>query len=77
MDKNVGATDQQARTAIGALAGTVSLGILAGAISLPALLSPVLGVVAIIMLVTAATGTCGLYSLIGVDTCSMRSGTSR
>jgi hypothetical protein len=73
MDKNVGATDQQVRTVVGALAGTGSIAILADALSLPEILAPVLGVVAIAMLVTAATGTCGLYSLIGVDTCPMDS----
>ncbi|MFC7116099.1 DUF2892 domain-containing protein [Natronoarchaeum sp. GCM10025703] len=73
MSKNVGTTDQQVRTVAGALAGTGSIAILAGALSLPEILAPVLGVVAIVMLVTAATGTCGLYSLIGVDTCAMDS----
>lgn len=33
-------------------------------------------VITIISLVTAATGTCGLYSVLGVDTCSMDSETS-
>jgi hypothetical protein len=75
MEQNVGATDRQIRTAIGAIAGLASLGILAEVISLPEILSPVLGVIALAMLGTAATGTCGLYSLIGVDTCSMKSGT--
>ena len=69
MDKNVGLADRKVRTLIGAVAGLVSLAILADAVSLPELASPVLGVVAILMLGTAATGTCGLYSLLGVDTC--------
>jgi hypothetical protein len=77
MVKNVGATDRQLRTGVGAIAGIVSLAILAGALSAPAVLSPVLGVVALIMLVTAATGTCGLYSLLGVDTCSLESEPTR
>jgi hypothetical protein len=71
MERNVGATDRQLRTALGALAGTGSIAVLAGVLGLPALVSPVLGVVALIMLGTAATGTCGLYSLVGADTCSM------
>lgn len=71
MEQNVGVTDRQVRTVVGALAGLGSLGILAEAVSLPELLSPALGVIAIIMLGTAATGTCGLYSLVGADTCSM------
>lgn len=70
MKANVGSADRQVRTVIGAIAGLVSLAILAKAVALPAVASPVLGVVALIMLGTAATGTCGLYSLLGVDTCS-------
>lgn len=77
MAQNVGATDRQLRTALGALAGTGSLAILAKIVSLPEVLSPVLGVVALVMLVTAATGSCGVYSLLGVDTCSMKSETAR
>ncbi len=77
MAQNVGATDRQLRTALGALAGTGSLAILAEVVSLPEVLSPVLGVVALVMLVTAATGSCGVYSLLGVDTCSMNSETPR
>ncbi len=73
MDQNVGSTDKKLRTLVGAVAGVVSLAILAGPVPLPTILSPVLGVVAIMMLGTALTGTCGLYSLLGVDTCS-RSG---
>jgi hypothetical protein len=73
MDQNVGSMDKKLRTLVGAAAGVVSLAVLAGAAPLPTILSPVLGVVAIMMLGTALTGTCGLYSLLGVDTCS-RSG---
>ena len=73
MKQNVGSTDRTFRTLIGALAGAASLATLAGAVPLPAIISPVLGVVAIMMLGTALTGTCGLYSILGVDTCS-RSG---
>lgn len=77
MEQNVGVTDQNARTAVGALAGLGSLGILGGALSLPAVLSPVLGVVAIMMLVTATVGTCPIYSLFGVDSCPRKSSPSR
>jgi len=77
MTKNVGAMDAQVRIAVGAVAGTVSLGTLAGAVPLPALAAPVLGVIAIAMLATAATGTCGLYSLLGVNTCPADAGRSR
>ncbi|WP_181687213.1 YgaP family membrane protein [Halorhabdus salina] len=73
MEKNVGGTDRQIRTLLGGLAGAVSLAILANVISLPALLSPVFGVIALMMLGTAATGSCGMYTLVGMDTCSMDS----
>mgnify|MGYP006276403363 FL=1 len=69
MDTNVGSMDRKLRTLIGAVAGLVSLAVLANALSLPEVASPVLGVVALVMLGTAATGTCGLYSLLGVSTC--------
>lgn len=77
MAQNVGTTDRQVRTALGALAGTASLTTLASVGPLPTLLSPLLGVVALVMLTTAATGSCGFYSLIGVDTCSLDSQTSQ
>jgi len=69
MEKNVGATDKAVRIGVGALAGLVSLAILLGTLSLPEVLSPVLGVAAVVLLVTAFTGFCGLYAVLGVDTC--------
>ncbi|WP_144922990.1 YgaP family membrane protein [Halorubrum salsamenti] len=69
MQQNVGVTDKRVRTALGAVLGIASLGTLGGAVPLPALAAPVLGVIALVMLGTAATGTCGLYALLGVDTC--------
>lgn len=69
MNRNVGSVDQRLRTAVGAVAGTTSIATLAGAVSLPAVLSPVLGIVAIMMLVTATVGTCPIYSMLGVDSC--------
>lgn len=71
MNVNVGATDRQVRTAIGAIAGTASLAALAGLVSLPSVAALVLGIVAIVMLGTAVTGFCGLYAALGVDTCSV------
>jgi len=70
MATNVGSTDKTVRIAFGAIAGLLSLGTLADAVPLPSIASPVLGVVAIAMLVTGYTGFCGLYSVLGVDTCS-------
>lgn len=76
MNKNVGSGDQLFRTVAGATAGTVSIATLAGVVSLPAVLSPVLGLAAIMMLTTAAVGTCPVYSLLGVDSCSRSSSPS-
>ena len=70
MEQNVGSLDKTVRIAAGAVAGLLSLAVLGGQVGLPAVASPVLGVVALVMLGTAATGTCGLYSVLGVDTCS-------
>lgn len=73
MNRNVGSTDQSLRTVIGAVSGVASLAILAGSVSLPAVLSPVLGVVALMMLVTGTIGTCPIYAALGVDSCSRNS----
>lgn len=77
MNKNVGSMDRRVRTAIGAVAGALSIATLAGAAPLPELAAPLLGVVAIAALGTAATGTCGLYSVLGVDTCRVSPDESR
>lgn len=70
MQTNVGSRDAQVRTVLGAILGTVSLGILAGQIAGPGLLSLGLGVAAMIFLGTAATGQCGMYAALGLSTCS-------
>jgi len=69
MERNVGSTDQLVRVLFGAVAGVVSLAVLANAVSLPVILAPVLGVAALILLVTGLTGFCGLYKVLGFDTC--------
>ncbi|EMA05133.1 Protein of unknown function [Haloarcula vallismortis] len=71
MERNVGSTDKTARILIGALAGVVSLGILASAVPLPVILAPVLGLASVLLLVTGVTGFCGLYGLLGIDTCAV------
>mgnify|MGYP002761106657 FL=1 len=76
MDQNVGSGYQLFRTAAGATAGVASIATLAGAIPLPVVLSPVLGLVAIMMLTTAVVGMCPVYSLLGVDSCSRSSSPS-
>lgn len=74
MDINVGTTDRSVRTLVGAIAGVLSLVILAGQLGAPALASPVLGVVALIMLGTAATRSCPVYSILGMNTCPRNAG---
>jgi sorbitol-specific phosphotransferase system component IIBC len=64
MEKNVGQADSIARVGLGAVLGLVSLLVLGG----PPILSPVLGLAAVILLVTGLTSTCGLYSVLGVRT---------
>lgn len=76
MNQNVGSVDRTLRTTAGAVAGTVSLATLVGTLPLPAVLSPVLGVIALVMLTTATMGTCPVYSAFGVDSCS-RNATSQ
>jgi len=72
METNVGQTDSLVRIVLGAFAGVISLGLLGNLVPGPMILSPILGVVALVLIGTAVTGFCGLYSLIGVDTCSAR-----
>ena len=68
METNVGETDKLVRIAVGAVAGAVSLAILAGAVDQSALLSLVLGIVAILMLGTGLTSKCAVYSALGMST---------
>lgn len=76
MNRNVGSVDKTLRTAVGAITGAVSIAVLTDTLSLPVALSPVLGIVAIIMLATASMGTCPIYSAFGVDSCSRNSTSS-
>jgi len=69
MENNVGSMDSTIRILLGAVAGLLSLGILMSVIPLPAIVSPVLGVVSIMMIGTSLTGFCPVYTLLGVDTC--------
>jgi hypothetical protein len=74
MPTNVGAIDKTVRTVIGAVAGVISLAVLTGQLSGPAAIAPALGVVALILLGTAATSICPLYSMLGVNTCPRNAG---
>lgn len=76
MESNVGSVDQTLRTAVGAVTGALSLAILTQVVSLPTVLSPALGIVAVMMLVTASIGTCPIYSIFGIDSCSRNAGPS-
>lgn len=69
MERNVGDVDRLARIGIGAVAGVASLGVLAGIVAASEAVALVLGVLAIALLATGLTGTCGAYALLGVDTC--------
>ena len=75
MDINVGLMDQKVRIGLGALTGLLSLVLLAQAqrmisemVPLPEVASPVLGVVAIVLLATGYYRKCGIYSALGMDT---------
>lgn len=67
MTRNVGSTDRAVRAVIGivALLGAFVLGWFSGWMVWAA------AIVGVIMLVTAAVGTCPLYRLIGVNTCKV------
>jgi len=69
MERNVGSTDKLVRVLLGAVAGIISLAVLANAVALPTVLAPVLGIAAVILLVTGLTEFCGLYKLLGLNTC--------
>ncbi|MFP4645000.1 MAG: DUF2892 domain-containing protein [Spirochaetales bacterium] len=64
MNKNEGTTDRIIRAIAGVVALAVA-GVLGGAWW-------ILGAVGGVLLVTAATGFCGLYTLIGVSTCPVK-----
>ena len=76
MNRNVGSGDQALRTAVGAVAGAASIATLVGSVPVPTVLSPALGLVATATLATAAVGTCPLYSMLGIDSCSRGSSPS-
>ncbi len=67
MTANVGSPDKVARIVLGVVAAIVAF--LAGAGSV---LGIVLLVVAGVLIVTAVTGFCPLYRLVGVNTCKVK-----
>jgi len=75
MEENVGLMDQKVRIGLGAVLGLVSLVVLAQAmgtisevIPVPEIVSPVLGVLALVLLATGYFKTCALYQVLGMDT---------
>lgn len=69
MDENVGGNDRLARIAVGAVSGASSLAILGEMVSgAPMWLSPVLGVLAIVLLGTAYTKKCKCNEMLDRDT---------
>jgi len=71
MENNVGDKDQILRIALGAVMGLASIGILTNYINQPELYSAVLGVLSLVLLATGYLGKCGLYSVLGIDTCKV------
>ncbi len=71
MAQNVGQMDRLARIGLGAAAGITSLGLLGNIVPGPVALSPVLGIIAIMLVGTGLTGFCGLYAALGMNTCSV------
>lgn len=71
MEENVGGLDQQLRIAGGAVLGLVSLAILGDftmGYDVPMVVSPVLGVLALVLLGTGLTGKCKINAMLGKDT---------
>ena len=68
IEKNVGGSDRLVRVLAGAVSGVLSLAVLGQMVALPALASPVLGVLSLLLLVTGTVNVCPLYGALGVGT---------
>jgi hypothetical protein len=66
--KNVGATDRDFRLVVGAVLMYLAVFVI------PGVWGFVVGGVALVMFVTAATGSCPLYSIFGYSTCATKAG---
>ena len=65
MKVNVGLLDRMIRSFVGIAAGVI-------AVFLDSLWSLIPAVIAVIALVTAISGRCGLYTLFGINTCKIK-----
>jgi hypothetical protein len=72
MTKNVGSTDRTVRIIIGIIVAIVGVIGLLGYIPIPLWLNIVLIVVGIVLVITAMIRFCGLYTLIGINTCDCK-----
>lgn len=67
MKKNMGTIDKVIRLLIVvAVAALYFTNVISGTLAI------ILGVVALIMLITSLTGFCGLYSIFGISTCKVK-----
>lgn len=69
MKKNVGRTDIIIRILI-----AIVIGVLVFTHVITGTLAIILGIVAIALLLTSLFGFCGLYTLIGINTCRVKQG---
>lgn len=70
MNNNIGDADRIIRTSFGALAGILALFGLFYA-EIPTVIAPILDLISIMLLATAYMKFCGLYKIIGYDTCDL------
>jgi len=73
METNVGTPDRLVRLVLGAVIGLVGLAALGGLLELTSVIGVAAVVVGLVLVGTALTRTCLVYSLLGVDTCGRRS----
>lgn len=67
MTKNVGSKDKMVRIVIALVFGLLYVtGVVSGVLGL------ILVVVALVLVITSITGFCGLYKLLGINTCPMK-----
>lgn len=64
--KNMGQTDRTIRAIVGVVLLVLAFAVLGGGLAWLA------GIVGVVMLATAALGSCPPYALLGINTCSMK-----